>query len=679
MASYPSATPYWDSPRDLSNPSAVAEVTAIATELGVNPKGSDASVNARLIRIDVTDPSSGVGLRTLSGTGTANTGSRSDHNHDATYEATANRNANNGYAGISLATSLIPGSRLGTGTADSTTFLRGDGVWVALSGTAGLPTGAASGDLGLTYPSPMVVSMLNRVISSSATPNYGSIYEWDNTNSVWTTAKVGTHQYIVAASNSPAEWRTRAAYQCTGTDDQTVINTASVDATKNGTVYGEVILAPGTYNVNLTAHPGATGYFSAIRLKSKTHLRSNGRHAAVIKLTNGQSGALFAAATEDTFIITNTTIVSAASPTLDTDITVEGITVDGNASNNSGGTYSGIGFNYLDGGSIVGCVSKNCRATLAIDRWQYKIYRSRNIVISNSIATHDDAGPGASGFMWLETTNGNAAGLFAYSNGFNGIVNRSAVNLMISDCLSYNNGGSGARSEYSRNILYNNCVFGSKTNFVDTNWSATNLTLGNGDYGLHIVGTEDFQLNNIICNSNTIAGFNFDDTADGVKGPGLTYRGNASNISATSNAVGFIFLTAGAATSLKMRNFRVANNGVNDAYTPTYSYHSWGGEYGGNLINTPAIPTSGSSVTNPYPFRVCIYISVPPGSSAQVAIDSSARIIGSASSFFDTIKDGGGSPITVSSATVYPIMVEPGQTVHLTYTGTPTWKWWVEG
>ena len=52
------------------------------------------------------------------------------------YQKESEKNAANGYAGLDAAT-LVPRARLGTGTADTTTFLRGDGTWQAPAGGGG--------------------------------------------------------------------------------------------------------------------------------------------------------------------------------------------------------------------------------------------------------------------------------------------------------------------------------------------------------------------------------------------------------------------------------------------------------------------------------------------------------------------------------------------------------------
>lgn len=94
----------------------------------------------------------------------------------AATEKTANKGQANGYAALD-GNSRVPSAQLGSGTANNTTYLRGDGSWAAGAAAPDATTGAKgvvqlAGDLGGTAASPTVPGLANKVSTSTANATY---------------------------------------------------------------------------------------------------------------------------------------------------------------------------------------------------------------------------------------------------------------------------------------------------------------------------------------------------------------------------------------------------------------------------------------------------------------------------------------------------------------------------
>ncbi len=700
---YPLIFPSWDSPRDLSNPPVSTEINILAGELGLNPRGSDASVAARLTRIDRADPSTGAGLRSMGGTGTATSGARSDHTH-TTYQLLSEKNTT--YVGLN-SSGKVPVAYLGANTPTSSTFLRGDG-WIVPSGGGGAPSGAAGGDLSGSYPSPSVSGIFGYALDITA-PLDGQVYEYSSANNNLKPQTVGAHQYIVAANDSNFEWIKHANYVCDGVNDQTEINAAIVAATNSGARYGDVFLAPGTYNIVLSTHPNDAGSAVGIILYSKTSLRSIGRHGAKIKITNGQAtfGSSYSAA------LMNYNPNSTG--TRDIDIAIEGIVVDCNGAVNTSGNAGGIDFQYVDNPNVMDCISKNARSNAtgvgSNSRSQIRFRYCRNAWAQRCIATTDDSGRGGIGIAYTYCTGGGGISNIAYGNGYDGFNCHSSVDLLFINLYGYSNGqtvfsatgGFGVICEYSRNITFTNCIFGSRANHVNNPWGTTNVSLGNGSGGMYSLCNEDLNITNVIGNYNgalyaSADGFNFNDTVSAAEGAGITNHVTINNIIARTNAnhgfgqAGTITMASG----VKVRNMRAASNSGGQQYIPSPFSPPQGGTIGayamsndtggtttttsaGSVTDQPSMISSGTSYAHFFLCQSIVYIAVPASCTLTASIDNIANVVGTVKTLSTKAIDDTDVVVSLSSTTVLPIVVEPGQSIFLTYSGgTPTWYWWYQ-
>ena len=261
------------------------------------------------------------------------------------------------------------------------------------------------------------------------------------------------------------------------------------------------------------------------------------------------------------------------------------------------------------------------------EKWNWKIAHCRRIEVDHVVTTSDDkANYGATGFGAQYCQSGVISNVEAYNNRYHGLNNHESSNLRFIACHTYWNNTAGALCEYSRNVSYENCIFGGKSNQLSTVWSdmPINTSLGNGTYGISWDGSENIRVSNCVSSNNTLSGFNFNNSTD-PETAGLTTRGVLTGCTSVDNGdKGFNF-NHDSSTKWQIVNFYATGN-TQDFYVNSLNTASKGfnlnSPRGGALLSTrtPAISSAyNTTYTNPFPFAVDIVLT--GGTSFSVAID----------------------------------------------------------
>lgn len=428
------------------------------------------------------------------------------------------------------------------------------------------------------------------------------------------------------------------------TDDSTAIR-AAADAAR--TAKGTVVFRPVTYLISMTAHPVTGGNNVGITIGANTTWVGT-PGATVIKLAASQTVGNDVSG--NNALVFNRNLTSG-----DANITIEGITFDGNAANQTH-THLGVAIWGADRVTLRDVTVKNCRGTSGSgvnECFFFDAHGCSNVTYDNCIA-ESTAGSTATGFASNYSTNVKWVDCTAYGMTVaHGYAIYGSWNCQTVNCRAHSNASMGFNSEYSRNVVYTNCVSGGLAN-VNTGIFTAGQDLGNGTHGFVNLGSE-VEYNGCISTHNTQRGLmiNPDMSAVPSNMTGMTcFTRVNGGFFGDGNDYGISVLTAEADTATYITS--VSSNtqltGNTGAAFYLASLTSGAGDY---LLTAPTAPASTTAIRNPYPFTVQIWMTATTITSISL----------------------GGTAVTTAVAAPTSVLLRAGKTIAVTYTGTLTWRW----
>lgn len=424
---------------------------------------------------------------------------------------------------------------------------------------------------------------------------------------------------VVVAFDAPnkATWTTAATASggsvCAATNAHIQINAALASANANNR---SVLLSPGTFTINAQS---VAGIYMGLILQSDVPLRGSGQNLTTILLQGNATG--------DTTAATSNHVVSNANPgvggTQDQYLVISDMTIDGNAAGNAGGASNGLwhGLKFWHANQVIveRVTVRNCRGINAStgETFHFDAQGSANVVWRDCIATVTGGAPATStGFASNYSTNLVWDRCFSEKmvNG-HGFSHYLCRNLVFTDCLSQRGQNMAFNVEHCEQVAFTNCISGGRASIGAAGKPYTNdQSLYNGDVGFSVLGDAGDGNGGLATPQSNYVSFTNCHNRGGTKGFFVhgAYNTTTLNCSSTEGSDwAYTELgTAGAIQTKMLLTNRLIGFMTDGAIAQFPTISGVGGVYATHALqNEPAaIPATGVTYVNPYPFDMFVYI-----------------------------------------------------------------------
>jgi hypothetical protein len=245
----------------------------------------------------------------------------------------------------------------------------------------------------------------------------------------------------------------------------------------------EVEIPSGTHVVDVAAHPNPNSFGTVTAaFHDKLHLRAAGAGKTEIKLMDSSNGLQDGNNPPLNRFFANWDMN--ATDSVEKDIQIEGITLNGNAAGNASRTNAGMHGIQLWNASrsqIRDVHIKNMLGwnTSTLETFGLDVVRCPDSSYENVRVYCDDGGATASGISinksdraWIR-----ASSVYGMTNG-QGFTYYSSASLMTSDCYAGGNASAGFNIEQSADFVYSNCISGAPTTWIDSGSVSAAFTSG---------------------------------------------------------------------------------------------------------------------------------------------------------------------------------------------------------